>query len=285
MTDKPRKSWIAGLLTFFTIGLGQLYSGKAKKGIVLYFLGQGTILAVFLPLIWLSPNTVVFLLAVVCALGFLIFCILDAIRVSRRNKLTYELKKYNRWYVYVLVLAVNLLLIQPGVESAIKSDILQAYRIPSGAMKPTLQIGDHILADKYTYKKTEPKRGDIVIFPFPEDPSKDFIKRVVAVGGETIEIIEKQISINGEIIEEPFVIHTDSNIFRDKKRPRDNFGPVKVPDDSLFVMGDNRDHSYDSRFWGFVKKASVKGKAASIYWSWDKDSSSVRWNRIGSKVR
>ena len=285
MTDKPRKPWIAGLLTFFTIGLGHLYSGKAKKGIVLYFLGQGTILAIFLPLIWLSPNILVFLLAVVCALGFLIFCILDTIRVSRRNKLTYELKKYNRWYVYVLVLAVNLLLIQPGVESAIKSDILQAYRIPSGAMKPTLQIGDHILADKYTYKKTEPKRGDIVIFPFPEDPSKDFIKRVVAVGGETIEIIDKQISINGEIIEEPFVIHTDSNIFRDKKRPRDNFGPVKVPDDSLFVMGDNRDHSYDSRFWGFVKKASVKGKAASIYWSWDKDSSSVRWNRIGSKVR
>ena len=285
MTDKPRKPWIAGMLTFFTIGLGHLYSGKAKKGIVLYFLGQGTILAIFLPLIWLSPNILVFLLAVVCALGFLIFCILDALRVSRRNKLTYELKKYNRWYVYVLVLAVNLLLIQPAVESAIKSNIVQAYRIPSGAMKPTLQIGDHILADKYTYKKTEPKRGDIVIFPFPEDPSKDFIKRVVGVSGETIEIIDKQISINGEIIEEPFVIHTDSNIFRDKKRPRDNFGPVKVPDDSLFVMGDNRDHSYDSRFWGFVKKASVKGKAASIYWSWDKDSSSVRWNRIGSKVR
>ena len=285
MTDKPRKPWIAGLLTFFTIGLGHLYSGKAKKGIVLYFLGQGTILAIFLPLIWLSPNILVFLLAVVCALGFLIFCILDALRVSRRNKLTYELKKYNRWYVYVLVSAVNLLLIQPAVERAIKSDIVEAYRIPSGAMKPTLQIGDHILADKYIYKKTEPKRGDIVIFPFPEDPSKDFIKRVVAVGGETIEIIDKQISINGEIIEEPFVIHTDSNIFRDKKRPRDNFGPVKVPDDSLFVMGDNRDHSYDSRFWGFVKKASVKGKAASIYWSWDKDSSSVRWSRIGSKVR
>jgi len=162
---------------------------------------------------------------------------------------------------------------------------VQAYRIPSGAMEPTLQIGDHILADKYIYKKTEPKRGDIVIFPFPEDPSKDFIKRVVGVSGETIEIIDKQISINGEIIEEPFVIHTDSNIFRDKKRPRDNFGPVKVPDDSLFVMGDNRDHSYDSRCWGFVRKASVKGKAASIYWSWDKDSSSVRWNRIGSKVR
>ena len=285
MIDKPRKPWIAGLLTLFTIGLGHLYSGEAKKGIVLYFLGQGTILAIFLSVIWVSPNILALLLAVVCGLGFLIFCILDAIRVSRRNKLTYELKKYNRWYVYVLVFAVTSFIIQPAVESTIKTDIVEAYRIPSGAMKPTLQIGDHILADKYIYKKREPERGDIVIFPFPEDPSKDFIKRVVAEGGEVIEIIDKQISINGEIIEEPFVIHTDSNIFRDKKRPRDNFGPVKVPDDSLFVMGDNRDHSYDSRFWGFVKKASVKGKAASIYWSWDSDNSTVRWNRIGSKIR
>ena len=285
MADKPRKPWIAGLLTLFTIGLGHLYSGEAKKGIVLYSLGQGTILAVFLPLIWASPNIFVLLLAVVCGLGFLIFCILDAIRVSRRNKLAYELKKYNRWYVYVLVFTVTSFIIQPGVEGTIKSDIVEAYGIPSGAMEPTLQIGDHILADKYIYKKREPERGDIVIFPFPEDPSKDFIKRVVAEGGELIEIIDKQISINGEIIEEPFVIHTDSNIFRDKNRPIDNFGPVKVPDDSLFVMGDNRDHSYDSRFWGFVKKASVKGKATSVYWSWGKDSSSVRWNRIGSKVR
>ncbi len=285
MTDKPRKPWLAGLLTLFTIGLGHLYSGEAKRGIVLYFLGQGTILAIFLPLIWLSPNILVFLLALLCGLGFLIFCILDAIRVSRRHKLTYELKKYNRWYVYVLVFAVTSFIIEPAVEITIKRNIVQAYRIPSGAMKPTLEVGDYVLADKFVYKKTEPKRRDIVIFPFPEDPSKDFIKRVIAVGGEAIEIIDKQISIDGEVIVEPFVIHTDSNVFRDKKRPRDNFGPVKVPDDSLFVMGDNRDHSYDSRFWGFVKKVSVKGKAASIYWSWDKDSSGLRWNRIGSKVQ
>lgn len=285
MTDKPRKSWVAGLLTLFTIGLGHLYSGEAKRGIVLYSFGQGTILTIFLSLIWLSPNILVFLLAVLCGLGFLIFCILDAIRVSRKHKLTYKRKKYNRWYVYFFVLAVNLCFIQPAVESTIKNEIVQAYRIPSGAMKPTLQIGDHIIADKYIYKNAEPKRGDIIIFPFPADPSKDFIKRVVAVGGEAIEIIDKQILINGEVIVEPFVIHTDSNVFRDKKRPRDNFGHVKVPDDSLFVMGDNRDHSYDSRFWGFVKKSSVKGKAASIYWSWDKNSFSVRWSRIGSKVQ
>lgn len=285
MTDKPRKPWMAGLLTVFTIGLGHIYSGQAKRGIALYFLGPVTILAIFPTLIWLWPNTLVFLLAVVCGLGFLIFCILDAIRVSRRNKLTYELKRYNRWYVYLLVCAVTSFLIQPAVGHTIRSHLIQAYRIPSGAMKPTLQVGDHIFADKYIYKRTEPKRGDIVIFPFPEDPSKDFIKRVVAVGGETIEIIDKQVSINGEVIVEPFVIHSDPHVIPGRARLRDNFGPVEVPDDSLFVMGDNRDHSYDSRFWGFVTKTSVQGKADSIYWSWDRESSSVRWNRIGSKVR
>ena len=285
MTDKPRKPWLAGLLTLFTIGLGHVYSGEAKRGIALYFLGQGTILAILLPLIWLWPNIVVFLLAVLCGLGFLVFCILDAIRVSRRHKLRYELKKYNRWYVYVLVFAVTSFIIEPAVEITIKRNIVQAYRIPSGAMKPTLEVGDYVLADKLVYKKIEPKRGDIVIFPYPEDPSKDFIKRVVAVGGETVEIIDKQILINGEVIVEPFVIHTDSNITRDNLRPRDYLGPVRVPDDSLFVMGDNRDHSYDSRFWGFVKKSAVKGKAVIIYWSWDKENSSVRWNRIGSKVQ
>ena len=152
-------------------------------------------------------------------------------------------------------------------------------------MKQTLQIGDHIIADKFTYKKSEPKRGDIVTLPFPDDPSKDFIKRVVALGGETIEIVDKQVIINGNMLQEPYVVHSDSKIFPKDLQPRDNFGPIKVPDDSLFVMGDNRDQSYDSRFLGFVRKPSVKGKAISIYWSWDKKTSSVRWNRIGHKIQ
>lgn len=124
----------------------------------------------------------------------------------------------------------------------------------------------------------------MIVFPFPEDTSKDFIKRVVAVGGETIEIVNKKVFINGKSIEEPYVVHSDPRIIPKALRPRDNYGPSLVPENLLFVMGDNRDQSYDSRFWGFVEKAAVKGKAYTIYWSWDKENFKVRWNRIGKKI-
>lgn len=152
-------------------------------------------------------------------------------------------------------------------------------------MMQTLLIGDHIIADKLIYKTSEPRRGDIVIFPFPEDPSKDFIKRLIALSGETIEIIDKKIFINGNLLIEPYVTHTDKRFIPKDLQPRDNFGPTTIPDDSVFVMGDNRDNSYDSRFYGFVKKSSIKGKAIIIYWSWDNEAFGVRWNRIGTKIK
>ena len=152
-------------------------------------------------------------------------------------------------------------------------------------MKPTLQIGDHIIVNKFTYKNLELKRGDIVIFPFPEDPSKDFIKRIVGKGGDTVEIKNKQVFINGDPYQEHYKVTTDPYVFPKDIQQRDNFGPVKIPEDSLFVMGDNRDQSYDSRFWGFVKKSSIKGKAINIYWSWDKENFGVRWERIGQEIK
>ena len=217
-------------------------------------------------------------------ISFAIFCIYDAVRISKKLKPSYAIKKYNKWYIYLLYWVAATFIIQPIVEATIKSNIVQAYKIPSDAMKQTLQIGDHIIADKFTYKTSEPKRGDIVIFPFPEDPSKDFIKRIVALGSETLEVVDKKVIINGIMLQESYVVHSDSQIFPKDLQPRDNVGPIVVPDDSLFVMGDNRDQSYDSRFWGFVKKDAVKGKAINIYWSWDKENNSVRWCRIGKKI-
>ena len=180
-------------------------------------------------------------------------------------------------YVSTIVFAVCLALL-------IRTFVVQAFKIPSGAMKQSILVGDHILVNKLTYDKSNPMRGDIVIFPFPEDPSKDFIKRIVAMGGETIVIVDKKVMINGNLLQEPYVIHSDPRIIPKDLQPRDNFGPTNVPEDSLFVMGDNRDHSYDSRFWGLVERAAVKGKAINIYWSWDKESFSVRWDRIGKKI-
>ena len=179
----------------------------------------------------------------------------------------------------------------------IRTFIIQAFKIPSGSMKQTLQIGDHILVNKFIYgikmpflmttivPIKNPKRGDIVVFKFPEDPDKDFIKRVIGIAGDVVECRDKQVYINHKRLNHDYGIHTDSNIISGGVQPRDNFGPVVVPENSLFVMGDNRDQSYDSRFWGFVGLKALRGKALIIYWSWDKENFGVRWNRIGQILK
>lgn len=179
----------------------------------------------------------------------------------------------------------------------IRTFIIQAFKIPSGSMKQTLQIGDHILVNKFIYgiklpflmttivPIKNPKRDDIVVFKFPEDPDKDFIKRVIGIAGDVVECRDKQVYINHKPLNHDYGIHTDSNIISGGVQPRDNFGPVVVPENSLFVMGDNRDHSYDSRFWGFVDLKAVRGKALIIYWSWDKENFGVRWNRLGQILK
>ncbi len=179
----------------------------------------------------------------------------------------------------------------------IRTFIIQAFKIPSGSMKQTLQIGDHILVNKFIYgikmpflmttivPIKNPERDDIIVFKFPEDPDKDFIKRVIGIAGDVVEYRDKQVYINHKRLNHDYGIHTDSNIISGGVQPRDNFGPVVVPENSLFVMGDNRDHSYDSRFWGFVDLKAVRGKALIIYWSWDKENFGVRWNRLGQILK
>jgi signal peptidase I len=176
----------------------------------------------------------------------------------------------------------------------IRTFVVQAFKIPSGSMKQTLQIGDHILVNKFIYgvklpfvnkviiPVKDPQRGEIVVFKFPEDPDKDFIKRVVGVAGDEIKIRDKQVFVNGKPLNHDFGIHVDPRIFPSSAETRDNFGPITVPPNSLFVMGDNRDQSYDSRYWGFVDLSAIKGKAFIIYWSWDKENFRVRWGRLGN---
>ncbi|BBO79497.1 signal peptidase I [Desulfosarcina ovata subsp. sediminis] len=175
----------------------------------------------------------------------------------------------------------------------IRTFVVQAFKIPSGSMKDTLLIGDHILVNKFIYgvkvpfvKKTiipikDPKQGDIIVFEFPEDPSKDFIKRVIGTPGDVVEIRNKKLFVNGTRIDNGHGVFKDPKIYPSQMQPRDNLGPITVPEGKLFVMGDNRDFSYDSRFWGFVDFAAVKGKAFIIYWSWDKEDFDVRWSRLG----
>lgn len=168
---------------------------------------------------------------------------------------------------------------------------VQAYKIPSGSMLNTLQIGDYLLVTRFNYaikipftnkeifRIGDPQHGDIIVFEYPRNPSQDYIKRVIGVPGDVIEMRDKQLFRNGKHIKEPYV-----RIVKPWSRVpgMDSFGPVTVPADHYFTLGDNRDESADSREWGFVPRRNIQGKAWLIYWSWDSPATSLRWNRLGS---
>jgi signal peptidase I len=207
----------------------------------------------------------------------------------------------------------------------LRAFLFQAFSIPSGSMQPTLLIGDYLLVNKFVYGIRNPftnkvlipidtpQRGDIVVFIFPQDPSKDYIKRVIGLPGDRIQIINKKVYLNGKVYETPQAVYDDPRTIPLPQHmtdsARDNMPPVVVPANAYFMMGDNRDHSFDSRFWGFVPMENLRGKAYIIYFSWqgppgesfvqafagglkgliyhfswDGNDFSVRWNRIGKLI-
>ena len=194
-----------------------------------------------------------------------------------------------REYAESIVIAIILALI-------IRTFIVQAFKIPSGSMEDTLAVGDHILVNKFIYgtkipftdnrilKIRDPKRGDVIVFEYPEDPSKDFIKRIVGTPGDVVQVRDKKVYINNQLYENPHEVHKEKEIIPQAQNPRDNTKMITVPPDAYFVMGDNRDRSYDSRFWGFVKDEKIKGLAFIKYWSWDKEKFRVRFGSIGKLI-
>jgi signal peptidase I len=201
-------------------------------------------------------------------------------------------KSQLRDWTEALVVAAILALI-------IRTFVVQAFKIPSGSMEDTLLIGDHLLVNKFIYGLNlpfsdepvlsirDPERGDIIVFEFPEDKDKsyfkrrDFIKRVIGKPGDTVEIRNKNVFINGQRYQTPEAVFKDGNM---TVGPRDNMQPITVPQDKYFVMGDNRDRSYDSRFWRFVDRSAIKGLAFIKYWSWNSEKFMPRWNRIGRTI-
>ena len=178
----------------------------------------------------------------------------------------------------------------------IRTYAVQAFKIPSGSMEPTLLVGDHILVNKFIYGTVlpfshervlavrSPHSGDVIVFKYPGDMSKDFIKRVVGTPGDVVTEKNKVVYVNGKRTADFFTQHTDPNMKPGNMDPRDNFGPVTVPPGEYFVMGDNRDESYDSRYWGFVPMKNILGEAFVIYWSWNGDAMRPRWGRTGKAI-
>ena len=186
-----------------------------------------------------------------------------------------KLHNRTREYVEAILWALVLTLF-------LRAFVIQAFRIPSESMLDTLLVGDFLFVNKFEYGpkipfthirvalpaiSREPKRGDIIVFQYPNNPSQDYIKRCIATGGETVQVREKHVIVNGDTLSEPYAIHIDPQIRPAGYDYRDNFGPLTVPKGELFMMGDNRDNSYDSRFWGTVKMDLVKGRAMFIYFS------------------
>jgi signal peptidase I len=182
----------------------------------------------------------------------------------------------------------------------IRALVVQAFTIPSGSMMDTLQIGDYILVNKFLYGAEmpfvgwhvpgfrRPHRGDIIVFKYPQDESRDFIKRIIGTPGDRVQVKGRTVFVNGGPLTEPYTKFADPAWTRPAQDTYCGYAyacePTLVPPDSYFVMGDNRDNSQDSRYWGFVKRDKIKGKAFLIYWSWDGDRHWLRWWRLGHYI-
>lgn len=268
MFEKKRRPTLAFILSLLVPGLGHVYVG-------LPLLGVSALLIVYLFLVvsnWALfgafATVVVFLvLFVVLRLAIAVHAALRAKRVG-----VVALRPYQRWYVYfVLLIAVQAVafFVLPQVVRSVSR--YHTYSIPATSMEPTLEIGDRIVVDMRSYRTTPPKRGDVIVFRFPADPTRDMVKRCVAVPGDTIQIVDKEVRLNGQPLTEEFAVHRDPRVIGayapGSLSSRDNCDPITVPEKAYYCLGDNRDMSSDSRFWGWVMEEHLRGRALFVHWS------------------
>ena len=341
-SEVRRKPWVAGLLSLLFAGLGQVYNGQMKKGILFYCLMQLSVLAAVFILFALPLAPVNIVGPVLLVLVVYLYIVIEAIRTARRLGNTYQPKAYNKWYVYLGVLVIGWLVLDPAVAPAMRDYLVQAFKIPAGSMERTLLIGDHILVNKFRYRLTSPQRSDVMVFQHPWEKDRDYIKRVIALPGDRVEVRNRQVYVNDRLIEEPYArynlrsrqndfgsvvtpqkgdtieIRTDRRVYLNGQplsipsgqfHPRNGEGamtgfevfygplfpagttlekptqPLMVQEDYYFTLGDNRDNSKDSRYWGFVPHANLRGPAKIIYWSWNRSAKRVRWKRLGQAIR
>lgn len=343
MAEAQRKPWRAGLLGLLLPGLGQVYNGQAKKGVLCYGLMQIIPLAVLPIVIGLPLAPVNIVGPALMVLFVYLYILVDAIRTARRLGDTYQWKAYNKWYLYLGAIVIVWYVVQPALALPVRSFFVQAFKVSSGAMEETLLIGDHILVNKFLYHFTPPQRFDVIVFRYPWEADRDFIERVIALPGDRVRIRDRQVYVNDQPLQEPYAqymagpgreanfgplvvpkkgdtveIRSDKHLYlngemipvpSDRYYPRDHgtamtgfevfYGalfppgttlqeparPRTVQHDYYFMLGDNRDNSKDSRYWGFVSHTHLRGPARTIYWSWNRSARRVRWERIGQVIR
>jgi len=272
--SRPRKPGRAVVATLIIPGLGHIYAGHPWRGLVLAFAP----LLITFPLLFWAIEGGIGRLALALAVGMALWLLIaaDSARLARRAGNDYRRRWYNRWYVYVAVF-----LLVGVVQDSLRGEIpLKSFRVPAASMEPTLLVGDQFFTDK---RVGSPRRGEIIVFPLPDDPTKLLVKRVIGLTGDTVEIRDKKVVLNGEALDEPYAHFADGT--GGAMRPmRDRMPPLTVPAGRYFVLGDNRDRSYDSRFWGPISSATIVGRGAMVYFSWNARNYAVRWERIGKRI-
>jgi signal peptidase I len=306
---RTRRPWMAALLSLVLPGLGHLYAGYPAAALIAYLVtlsGAGFMAAMWL---WGAAGPAAVLLGFLAAVGAYLGVLVHAWLLARRQPAEYELRPYNRWYVYLSVYLLVSVFLGSVLQDELKQR-LEAFRIPSAAMEPTLLIGDYLYVVKTRAARRELVHGSIVVFESVEEPDLKVIKRILGLPGDTLRMSSGALQRNGQRLEEPFVFHADNTRSEDaEQRGRmrawqvahtvavdtasyepdlQEWGPLVVPPGSFFALGDNRDASYDSRYYGFLPLEGVIGKPRVIYFSLAKDPAGaitgVRWSRIGARV-
>jgi signal peptidase I len=281
--SRPPRPWLAALLSIFVPGLGLVYTGNPLHGLAVYlaslFVGALAVIAV------MSLNSVpanLIIASILFAIAVL-FPVVASYISARRTRERFVSRSYNKWYIYAALLALFITTIQPAIWNAVTTRWVEAFRLPNNSMAPTLRAGDYLLVRKGV---PEPLRGKLVVFVPPHDPARKYLKRVIALPGDTIAMQGKALFLNGKQVDEPFVQHVDRNndVFAPSmywqgaslagvadsggyKPTRDNWGPLLIPPDHVFVLGDNRDDSEDSRYFGFVGRSAILGYPKRLYFS------------------
>ena len=297
MEKKHRSILISIIFTIISPGLGHMYNGRLKLGIIIYFsLIIYTFVILETGLVANYTGLLRFLILTGLIYSTIIF---HAIKLARTH-VEFKSKKYNKPIFYIIWIVI-VYLASPYIKEILRYN---PYRIPTSTMEPTLLPGDHIFVDKrVTYNEISP--GDIIVFEYPLDPELCYVKRCIGTQGMEVEIIDKKVFVNSTLFDDSrYVQYSDDRILakneggiyfptfeQGKYGSRDNFGPIVVPDNKLFVLGDNRDISSDSRAWGFVSAKNFIGKAKYIYFSVDPRynfydlSNYIRFSRIGKTLR
>jgi len=269
-----RRWWLAGLLSYLVPGLGQVYNGQATKGLLFNFLmasWSGLVFSLVFFMLKQPPARIrIFFFFLLFGIAFLahLLVILEAIWTAWKKGKDHPLQPYNRLMIYLAALIVSLG-VDYSVSIAVKEYVLKPFRIPSVSMEPALLSGDYLISNQLHYTDHNPARGDVVIFLADGGPGDYYIKRIIGLPGDTLEIRDKSVRINGEVLDEPYAKHEDSQVFPAGAGVRDNLGPLVIRPDAYFVMGDNRDASLDSRQQGIVRRHQIKGRPLFVYFSWD----------------